>query len=78
MPQQAWVAVGSITLIGLCAIPVFRFNTRPGHDLFSSEKPEAIREAQESRRKEYRRLIEEQRRQQKQEQQEFLSDRSRT
>jgi hypothetical protein len=58
---QVWVALGSTSLIGLCAYPVFRTDVRPGHDLFSSEKPEVIREAQESKRKEYRRLIKEQR-----------------
>mmetsp|Transcript_9631 Transcript_9631/g.26207 ORF Transcript_9631/g.26207 Transcript_9631/m.26207 type:complete len:88 (-) Transcript_9631:169-432(-) len=61
VPQQVWVAVGSISLIGACAYPVYSINTRPGHDLFSSEKPEAIREAQEAKRKEYRRLIKERR-----------------
>jgi hypothetical protein len=42
---------------------VFKKDERPGHDLFSSEKPEAIREAQEAQRQEYRRLIKEQRQQ---------------
>jgi hypothetical protein len=62
VPQQAWVAFGSISVIGVCAYPVyFQADTRPGHDLFSSDKPEAIRESQDAKRKEYRRLIKEQR-----------------
>ena len=69
LPHQAWIAIGSLTVIGVCAIPVFGSNTRPGHDLFSSEKPEAIREAQEAQRKEYRRLILEQRNQLEQDRQ---------
>ena len=59
--KQVWIALGSITIIGVSAIPVFGSNTRPGHEMFSSEKPEAIREAQEAKRQEYRRLIKEQR-----------------
>ena len=60
VPQQAWVAFGSLGIIAGCAYPVFKTDTRPGHELFSSEKPEAVRESQEARRKEYRRLIKEQ------------------
>mmetsp|Transcript_24477 Transcript_24477/g.59945 ORF Transcript_24477/g.59945 Transcript_24477/m.59945 type:complete len:87 (+) Transcript_24477:53-313(+) len=67
--QQVWIAVGSITIIGGSAYPVFFRETRPGHDIFSSEKPEAIRVAQEERRNEYRRLIKEQRKEQEAEQQ---------
>jgi len=62
--QQVWIAVGSISIIGASAYPVFFKETRPGHDIFSSEKPEAIRIAQEERRNEYRRLIKEQREEQ--------------
>ena len=58
---QVWIALGSISIIGVCAIPVFSKDERPGHDLFSSEKPEVIREAQEAKRQEYRKLIQEQR-----------------
>jgi hypothetical protein len=61
VPQQAWVAVGSISIVGSCAYPVYNSSTRPGHELFSSEKPEAVREAQDAKRKEYRRLVKEQR-----------------
>lgn len=60
---QIWIAIGSTSIIALCAYPVFRKDQRPGHDLFSSEKPEVIREAQEAKRKEYRELIKEQRKQ---------------
>eukprot|EP00934_Nitzschia_sp_Nitz4_P001214 Nitzschia sp. Nitz4//scaffold96_size78090//21566//21970//NITZ4_005489-RA/size78090-augustus-gene-0.1-mRNA-1//1//CDS//3329560558//1214//frame0 len=62
--QQVWVFLGSTLIIGVCAYPVFSKDQRPGHDLFSSEKPEAIRVAQETKRDEYRRLIKEQRQQQ--------------
>jgi hypothetical protein len=61
VPQQAWVVLGSISILGSCAYPVFNSNTRPGHEFFSSEKPEAVREAQDAKRKEYRRLVKEQR-----------------
>lgn len=61
--QQVWIALGSISIIGVSAYPVFFKETRPGHEIFSSEKPEVIREAQESRRKEQRRQIKEQREQ---------------
>ena len=59
--QQVWIALGSISIIGVSAYPVFFKETRPGHEIFSSEKPEAIRIAQEERRDEYRRRIKEQR-----------------
>lgn len=65
---QVWVGLGSTLIIGGCAYPVFSKNQRPGHDLFSSEKPEVIREAQEAKREEYRRLIKEQRQQIQQDQ----------
>lgn len=67
VPQQAWVAIGSISILGSCAYPVYTKNTRPGHEFFSSEKPEAVREAQDAKRKEYRRLVKEQRKQQEEE-----------
>jgi len=60
---QVWVFLGSVSIIGLSAYPVFKKDERAGHDLFSSERPEAIREAQETKRQEYRRLIKEQRKQ---------------
>jgi len=63
---QVWIFLGSTSIIGVCAIPVFSKEERPGHDLFSSEKPEGIREIQEAKRQEYRRLIKEQREQRKQ------------
>ena len=69
--QQVWVALGSTLIIGACAYPVFGREQRPGHDLFSSEKPEAIRESQEAKRQEYRRLIKEQRKEIQAEQEEF-------
>jgi len=66
--QQVWIALASFTIIGGSAYPVFFKETRPGHDIFSSEKPEAIREAQDEKRDEYRRLLKEQREQMQQEQ----------
>ena len=60
---QLIIFLGSTSLIGICAYPVFKKDERAGHDLFSSERPEAIREAQEAKRDEYRRLIKEQRQQ---------------
>lgn len=59
--KQVWVFLGSATIVAASAYPVFSKDTRPGHDIFSSEKPEVIREAQEEKRKEYRQLIKERR-----------------
>ncbi len=58
---QVWVALGSTLIIAASAYPVFSKDTREGHDLFSSEKPAAIREAQEARQEEYRRQLKERR-----------------
>ena len=59
--QQVWVFLGSATIVAVSAYPVFSKDLKPGHDIFSSEKPEVIREAQESKRKEYRQQIKERR-----------------
>jgi uncharacterized membrane protein len=59
--QQVWIALASVTIIVGSAYPVFGSSTRPGHEIFSSDKPEAIRQAQEEQRQEYRRLLKEQR-----------------
>jgi hypothetical protein len=48
-----WVALGTVTILVASAYPVFAKDTREGHDLFSSEKPAAIREAQEATEQEY-------------------------
>lgn len=61
------IAISSISIIGVCAYPVFFKEVKPGHEIFSSEKPEVIRVAQEERRNEHRRLIKEQRKQLKEE-----------
>ena len=66
--KQLYIAMASIGLIGLCAYPVFGSSVRPGHELFSSEKPEAIRESEELKRKEYRRLMKQQKQQMMEEQ----------
>jgi hypothetical protein len=69
---QVWVGLGSVFIIGASSYPVFFKSVKPGHEIFSSEKPEVIREAQDAKRAEYRRLIKEQREQQLQEEQEDL------
>ena len=51
--QNVQVFVGTTLLLGLCAIPVFSKDTKPGHDLFSQEKPQAILESEYKLRKEY-------------------------
>ena len=40
--RQVWIAVASTSIIAASAYPVFAKNERAGHDLFSSEKPEAV------------------------------------
>lgn len=45
--------VGTMVLIGGCAIPVFAKDTKAGHDLFSQEKPQAIIDSESKLRKEY-------------------------
>jgi hypothetical protein len=60
---QVLIAVTSTAIVGACSYPVFFKEVKPGHEIFSSEKPEVIRVAQEERRDEYRRLIKEQRKQ---------------
>ncbi|CCI42444.1 unnamed protein product [Albugo candida] len=42
------VAVG----IGLCYLPVYKKNKKPGHDLFSSERPQEIYEKDIQNRRE--------------------------
>jgi hypothetical protein len=59
--KQVWIALGSTLIVAGSAYPVFRTDVRPGHELFSSEKPEAVLLAQESQRKEYRKELEERR-----------------
>ena len=41
--RQVWIALVSTSIIAASAYPVFAKNERAGHDLFSSEKPEAVR-----------------------------------
>lgn len=66
--KQVWVALGSTIIVAGSAYPVFSKDVRPGHELFSSEKPEAILVAQEAKRKEYRKRLEERRAELKSEQ----------
>jgi len=46
--ERIKVVVGTTLLLIISGIPVFTKNDRPGHDLFSQEKPEAIIVAQEN------------------------------
>src|SRR3569832_2802875 len=47
--------VVSLTVAGLCAVPVFRTSeSRQGHDLFSQDKPEVVASGQERLRKQAR------------------------
>lgn len=58
--RQAWITLGSTIIIAGSAYPVFSKDTKPGHDLFSSDKPQVIleaQEAQEAKRKEYRKQL---------------------
>jgi len=51
--QNVQVFVGTVALVGLCAVPVFAKDTKAGHDLFSQEKPQAIVDSEIKLRKEY-------------------------
>jgi hypothetical protein len=66
--QQVYIGVTSAFIVVACSYPVFFKETRPGHEIFSSDKPEVIREAQEAQRDEYRRLIKDQRKELQEEQ----------
>eukprot|EP00536_Pseudo-nitzschia_multiseries_P008939 jgi/Psemu1/21876/gm1.21876_g len=59
--RQVWIGLGSTFIIAASAYPVFSKDVRPGHELFSSEKPEAIVLAQEAKQKEYRKHLKERR-----------------
>jgi len=59
--RQVWIGLGSTLIIAGSAYPVFSKDERPGHELFSSEKPEAILMAQEKKQKDYRKQLEERR-----------------
>jgi len=52
--RQVWIAAVSTSIIAASAYPVFANHERAGHDIFSSEKPEAVREVQEAKQREYR------------------------
>lgn len=51
--QGAQVFAGTAILLGVCAVPIVRKETKKGHDLFSQEKPEEIQSHQEQQQKEY-------------------------
>mmetsp|Transcript_17 Transcript_17/g.46 ORF Transcript_17/g.46 Transcript_17/m.46 type:complete len:92 (+) Transcript_17:181-456(+) len=59
--RQVWIGLGSTFIIAASAYPVFSKDVRPGHELFSSEKPEAILLAQEAKQKDYRKQLKERR-----------------
>jgi hypothetical protein len=46
--ERIKVATGTVLLLTVSGIPIFMKNDRPGHDLFSQEKPEAVILAQET------------------------------
>jgi len=48
------VFVVTIASLALCAVPVYWKNEKQGHDLFSQEKPEAVKANEEKLQKEYR------------------------
>ncbi|TMW66783.1 hypothetical protein Poli38472_014095 [Pythium oligandrum] len=50
LSQSGKVAVGTGLCLGICAIPVSR-RTKAGHDLFSSEKPQDVYDAEIERRR---------------------------
>lgn len=59
--RQVWIALGSTLIVAASAYPVFSKDVRPGHELFSSEKPEMIIHGQEAKRNEYRKQLKERR-----------------
>ncbi|MGK3760234.1 MAG: hypothetical protein ACI8RD_012551 [Bacillariaceae sp.] len=61
IPRQFWVGIGSVAIIAGSAYPVFSKDVRPGHEYFSSEKPEVILLAQEAKHKEYTQQLKERR-----------------
>lgn len=61
IPRQIWVGIGSVAIIAGSAYPVFSKDVRPGHEYFSSEKPEVVLLAQEAKHKEYTQQLKERR-----------------
>jgi len=59
--QNVQVFVGTSFLLTLCAAPIFLKDTRPGHDLFSQEKPEAVQLHEEKLMKDYQKKVEKER-----------------
>jgi len=64
LTQKQKVALGSLSLLGVCGIPVFitRPKEKAGHDLFSQEKPETVLKSQQELLKEFDRKSKEERR----------------
>lgn len=53
--QRVQVFVGTALILGISAIPVFSNpKQKKGHDLFSQEKPEAVEQLEDERRKQFR------------------------
>ena len=46
--------LGVSLILGIAAIPVWAKPTKPGHDLFSQEKPQAIEDQQEELKRQFR------------------------
>ena len=61
--ENTQVFLGVFTGLGLCALPLtfstmhkvssYAVDTRRGHDVFSSEKPEAIERAEDEKRRQH-------------------------
>lgn len=58
------VTIGSLAL---CAVPVYWKHEKQGHDLFSQEKPEAVRANEEKLQKQHRLYKQQQQQNQNQE-----------
>jgi len=53
--SRVQVFVGTAVILGISAIPIFSNpKQKKGHDLFSQEKPEAVEQREDERRKEFR------------------------
>jgi len=51
------VFVGTALILGISAIPVFSNpKQKKGHDLFSQDKPEAVEQFEDERRKQFREI----------------------
>jgi len=51
--ENVAVFLGTSLLVGLCAVPVFRKDTKKGHGLFDHDKPQMMVDSEDKLRKEY-------------------------